>query len=479
MDIVNFNALQRASRQGFNQYLPERPVFAYYGASTTQAYIDMFAANQRRPMRSWYKGSYQHPEQPLSVTMTGNSEIATNNYWGSTASSWSATSSFGPTGGYTGLGAHGNTMLLNGFELSPEGYYPVPWETSVYETHSSMGAILGENADYQQGINLLKLAQYIFVGYTDDVRLSMRVNEPRNCLNWTTLAGLTRLAGTANTSFGDICYNRKTNTLAFIETNSTSSVSRLHIFKALPEKIKANAVRLKAMLEDAIAGRNGSSYEVFDFTWVGSTTNEWYYSTRLIACDDGTFWLARQNVSNNGQGYGLCLARIYFLSGTTRAFATVDRQVCNSTIYDRNNGMMYGSRHMLSDDNKFVAVYANYYYYWNGGNFFFLPRDSAATATRYKKATLQDTSYGMSIAPAGGSDFIIGWANDANSKYSDGAFVSLANDNLNATAVLLSGFFNYCTINGFNTSTNLGGNGFVKVQNELRQTTEWNERIAA
>ncbi|KQT54632.1 hypothetical protein ASG43_03330 [Aureimonas sp. Leaf454] len=473
MDILTLNQLQRLNKGAmFNEYFARKPIFAYYsGMASANNSLNFFADREKRSMKTFLRTGALLPGQPPSYSTYTNTEAAIN-YWGGAASALAGTSGYSIAGGGTGLSGHSHTMLLNNMDVTAEDYVSFNGaEGVISNTHSGMGVVLGEEG-YSQGIDLLKMGTNILVGGVGDVYLSGRTADTNYAFNWTALTGLQRLAGAAAVGHGDIAYNRVTNTLIFLETtNNAAYTYRAHVFKNLPAKIKANALHLKALLEGAIAGQNGSSYEVFDFVWSGMNGPEWHSGTRIIPCDDGTFWMTRMWPSSKIE-----LARITGAAGS-RTFAVV-ASLTLTTSYGRDGGSLYGIRHMVSDDGKFVATYCPYYYYFCGGQFFFTPRDTAATSTRYLTASYTDSSYGMSIAPMGGSNFVLGWANNADSKLRDGAVIDLdsivlAGQNLTSSNNLL---FNHFAVNGYTTSTMYGGNGFIKVQDPVWNTTEWKER---
>jgi hypothetical protein len=473
MDLLTFNLVQRLKSDHFNNYLPERPVFAYYSAHTTGAgaVIDIFGEYARRAMTTWQRaGTVAIPGQPANLFIP--SEVSSVLNWNGNASTYTISSVFTLSSGYTGLNAHSNTMLLNGMEITSEGVYGFNPGANEYATIGAMGIVLGETKDYQQGIDLLKYQDKIVVGYIGDQGLSQRTEDS---LQWTQLAGLQRLAGSADIGWGDIGYNRKTNMLAFIESKADANYSyRLHIFKNLPAKIRADAAHLKALLEGAISNQNGSSYWTMDFTWPGINNVEWHHGTRLVPCDDGSFWLARQIAAGAGI-LGLHLARIR-PDGSAYVFETVDYQAGGANLYGREQGGQYGTRHMVSDDQSIVALYGQFQNYFIGGLFYFVSRASAV-GPKYRKFPYAGTAAGMSIAPQGGPNFILGYATSADNKFRDGALINLRTTPLDGTAITTNLFTNVL-VSGFPGSTNVGGNGFVKIQSAPRNTTEWNERLA-
>jgi hypothetical protein len=140
---------------------------------------------------------------------------------------------------------------------------------------------------------------------------------------------------------------------------------------------------------------------------------------RIIACGDGSLWF----VANDKTNSGLLYLRNYAIPVLTGAGGTgltpvlVNTVTSASTHYGMNQGNMYSTKFMLSDDNKYLAVYSHYYYYYPGAIGHIVTTNTSqnrVAANNVSSFSYTNSSYGISIAPIGGSKFVFGYAANAD-----------------------------------------------------------------
>ncbi|MBB4266299.1 hypothetical protein [Roseospira visakhapatnamensis] len=477
MDILALNALQTALGQHtpYNALFPARPVFAYHQAAAGgySGMTSVYAAQALTPMRSFYLSGSNYPGHPTGHAVWGQSEVnGTNRNFSGHASEQPKNNNLNPNNGLNGLCTHTNTVCFANLDIDEE-HGAVPRYYSQYQDYARYhGVVLGEPGGgrggvplYRQGLELGVRNAEIWLSWAGNVA-SPLIPSGVPWFSWTDLAGLQRHPGGQTTNQGMICYNRVNDTVALME-NAGTNAWRLHVFRDLPAKIRPDdAAHLKALLEGAIAGSGGSSYETVDITWQSHGTNEWRYRPRVIYCDDHTVWLVAKEINSS-----LRLGRIVFDGDGARVFEAVDNRGLTTSYGSDQNGYA-ATRHMMSDDQTVVAVFTNYYYYLSGFVGYFLKRESAAQGA-YCYYSQNDSAYGWSIAPFGGPHFVL----DQNAN-ADGSTQRLYGAFLPDTAFTGGGLSvsgNITTVFGYSTGTNYGGSMVVKVKPALFRTTEYKE----
>lgn len=481
MDILTLNAVQASAKGGdhFNAWFPKRPVWCYH-ATSPGAYngvTDYFGVEQIVPMRSFYLGGSSYSGHPTGHAVYGTSEAVNASYhFAGHSSNQPGSSSLDPASGRNGLCTHTNTVCFANIDFTDENGVVERYHSNYSDYARHHGIVLGEPGykkgdvqNYVQGLEIGLYGNNLWVDWAGNAANSIVTSKTTNRFTWTSLTGLRRMPNATTTNFGMVCYNRVNNTLVICESTGSSSyyTYRLHIFKNLPEKIRPNDIaHLQAMLQGAINGQNGSSYEIFNFNWSGGDLAEWHYRLRIIYCDDHTVWLIGKTQSN------FSLGRVYFAGNGARTFESV-RNVSLSNSYGADQGGYYATAHMMSDDNSVVAIYTHYYYYLSGFVGFFVGRNTAQNATNYCYYQNNDTTYGFSIAPYGGKSFVLDNNSNADGNVNKiyGCFINNASMNGGSLSVI-SGI---TSVHGYSTSTSYGGTMVVKVKPALFRTTEYKE----
>lgn len=461
MDLITFNALQRMQRKaGYNEYFPEKPVFAYHGGSTgVTAMCAFYGSRQVHPMRVWQLGNASQNDAPSVIRLFTNAEQSGSYYWAGNSGTTPSTNSLGSTSGYVGCITHSNTWCANGIDYHEELGVTPNNSGQMQQLMAGAGIVVNTDPAYRQGIDIAVYQERLWIDWIGS--MGNGYNDAARYVNWTTLAGL-NFANMGTNNRGMVGYNRKTNTLALMENTVAGSAFRIHEFTGLP-KLHPH-LNLKAVLEAAIA--NGR-YTSFDISWSGTNNVEWNYACRVVPCDDGTYWLAKKYASNSLQ-----LGRVTG-SGSARTFQTVNVQNL-TTSYGQEQGSYYGIRHMFSEDNSVLALYTNYYYYVCGIVAFFV-NPKSALANDYQTMSNTDSSYGISIAPYGKSEFIVARNTNADGKMRDGEIVRPKVVGAAGSALPSPTTFAELPIYGYSTSTSYGSTGVCKVQPALRNTTEYRE----
>mgnify|MGYP006906536369 CR=1 FL=1 len=236
----------------------------------------------------------------------------------------------------------------------------------------------------------------------------------------TQLTGFQAASGQVATNFGMACYNARAGLYALLLRTGTSGANyRLHIFP-IGQNVRAHTTyaELLAAFQAAMSG-----YRFVDITLSGLSytgTEDDRYAHRLCLCDDGTLWIVVTDTSNTTSGaQGLRVFRIASSVMSVTDALTLTQHVqsaTNAAHYGLGAGAYYATRFLLSDDQSVMAVYTHHTRYLSGAVGRFLPTDSVNnTALGCRGFLYNDSSYGFSIAPVGGSAFAICRGHDKNS----------------------------------------------------------------
>ena len=380
------------------------PWRAVYGPTDTVNYLEYtpLGSQNNSRSRSWGRNN---DEATSHYPLVGNTTS------GSTSSSWS------PSSGYWGITGFTNTGTCNNWYSSVTEFGYIDGTDAANVLRYSTPVILP--AIELQNFELITLNTTVGV-YPIGATWAAHVNNtafPR--VDVTQLTGFQAATGQVATNFGMACYNARIGVYALLLRTGTSGANyRLHLFPIGPG-IRAHTTyaELLAAFQASMSG-----YRFVDITLNGlshtGTEND-RYAHRLCLCDDGTLWIVVTDTSNTTSGaQGLRVFRVTDSVMSATGTLTLSQHVQSATSgahYGLNAGTQYATRFMLSDDQSVMAVYTHHHYYLSGAVGRFLPTDSVNnTALGCRGFLYNDSSYGFSIAPVGGSAFAICRGHDKN-----------------------------------------------------------------
>lgn len=444
----------------YNGIFPKRPVWGYISTTnaaapgSTNHFFTTFSTNPWNPMTVTY-GTGSSQANVLRTIPEASNETAASFYFAGSATVQTSTESLSPTTGAVGAPCNFNTGSVGNFRAFDTGSFNFV-NTSLYTTvptHS--GIIVGERRFNQT---------YDLVAYNGKI-LKMPIGMPNLTLTQPTFnpeffyagsniyagtqyaspTGVTKgygastltsstLTGNSSTSIrnkGMICHNRNTRKLAYLESLSTTGQWRLHIAD-LQNVIgqKTTVLEIKTWIEAAVAAGT-SRYNFYDITlpsWAQAHTVQNSQMLKVILCDDNTMWISGWD-KDDSTGSGSI--RLYRCTDTaTYATWTLVSSVLSTTAYGVASGEQYGIRHINSDDNSRIFIYAPYYNYLGGLIGFIVSTESAAVSgdnLRYRVYSDQaSTAASRMVVPVGRGDFLVGnlSANQDGGAGAQGAIVS-------------------------------------------------------
>lgn len=237
-------------------------------------------------------------------------------------------------------------------------------------------------------------------------------------LNWSTYANTSGTPG--NTNSGMNSYNDRTKTFVIVTTGG-SDTYRIHVWKHPNYGLDGSDYAhgsLKKFISDAYSGLNGASYFYNDFSWSTSGSTSYSESTlhlRVIVGDNDKVGLVRFTPSNQTiNGY------FTLNPSSTSTSVTTGVAMGGTTSYGIEQGSLYGLRHQLTWDNKWIITYSPYYYYGAGALMHFI---STEDPTKYFYYAYNGTSSGVGISPINQSGFI--WNSYDNNSDSTGLYYGI------------------------------------------------------
>lgn len=370
------------------------------------------------------------------LSSTQDEVIVSGYYWAPNTSTQTSSETYSPSSGYTGAPYVCQTGAMCNFNAFDNGNWGNQRTTNSYKLHKHSGVIVGESSWNQTYGFIAFNGKFMKVplGTYDDVITTPATSndfffansDVRTGSQWSvtsgvglglgdatlTSAGLTNYNNSsAYRNNGMLCHNRNSGKMAYLEGTTTNGQYKLHIVD-LQNKIgqKTTTSQILSWMNAAVAAGT-SRYNVFTITlpnWSNSyTSSQSQQMLKPILCDDGTMWIVGWDHSNGSSG----TMRLYKCTDTA-AYATwtQTQTTTTTTTYAPESGDMYGIRHMNSDDNSRVAVYAPYYYYHGGLVGFIVDTKTAVTSgtdVKWCMYNQQDSYGGYYIVPTGGPNFAI------------------------------------------------------------------------
>jgi hypothetical protein len=427
----------------YNGIFPERPVWGYISTtngsqpSSTNHFFTSFSKNPWTPMTVTY-GSGSSQANVLRTVPEGSNEAMTSGYYFAGSSGTQVSSeSFSPQSGYVGCPQSYNTGCGAFFRAFDNGSFNFTYTENFNYAPVHSGIIVGERR-FNQTYDLIAYQGKIMkmpIGMNNAYITSPSVNpefffsgsnmytgsqysSPSGVSKGYGAATLETTTTTANNSsyfrnYGMICHNRNTNKLAYLESSSTTGTWRLHIVD-LQNQISQNTTTLevKTWIESAVAA-GSSRYNYYDISlpsWSQAQTVQSSQMMKVILCDDNTMWISGWDKNDSSSGGTM---RLYKCTDTsTYATWTSVSTSSTTTSYNIAQGYNYGIRHMNSDDNSRIFIYAPYYYYMSGLVGFIVSTESANASgddVRWRKYEDQASGAGSrAVVPTGNGDFLVG-----------------------------------------------------------------------
>lgn len=463
--------------QAFNDLYGQRPVWAIASNPAGSAFNSPMVAlfnelNPYVPMSVEFQGA------PRSKSRNFSDEFqnASYSFYGNgTGSAYVSSNSFSPTSGYFGAYVSANTGCLNNFDIHDNGTYGYYHAQGGAHTLAQMSVPVVGEANWRQCYDLLLTNSGAI--YKEEIGgiYATASAGGRPSIDLNAISGFVS-AGSGLWNAGQMAHNRNSKKLLVVQpktgSNGSSLTFRLHILD-LQNKIgrATTTAELKQWITDACA--NGSNrYKYHDVVFSSShcyfsATNSYdMLGTRFVLCDNDEVWAFKSSDSAQTSTYNVLwrvnLSAGTYLTGTYTATVTVT--YTGSSQYGVYQGPMYGVRHMNADDNSRIALYQPYHQYGAGLNMAIVSTKSAG-ANDFRYVNYQDTSYGYTVAPSGGPNFVLCGTQNTDST---GPYIGFLDaQTLEGNSISLATHpYLWPSVGG---STNLGGVMVLKVQ----PTTEW------
>lgn len=463
------------TRDGFNRSYDKRPVWGIASSSAASAVLlNTFAADNPFVYQSFEYSAAGAANPRNSKVQSQTTEISQNSYFLG-ATTQPTTGGISPTIGAFGVSCFGQTAAVANFDALDNGTFGF-YNGGLCADNLNYGAVVTGEKSFAQSFELYAAG----IGTASTVNMTLApiggafayVTDPTansQMFNVKAMSGF-QAANTSGKNIGMMAHNRNTGKLALIERSATSGnenagaqTYRLHLFN-LHHKIgmATQTSDLQNWIGAAIA-TGGADYKTFDFTLGASLTTASYEEScklKVVLCDDDTLWLV-ENANLGGSSNAMQLWRILTDgSGNYVAPAQVATSAAMSVTYGFDANAYYGMRHMNSDDNTRVFVYAPNYYYIGGINGFVLGTDTA-TGNNYLNYSYSNST-STSIAPAGGKLFVI--CNSGSNQDGAGPRVSFLDTTVLNGAAKGGGTFAAGLYPSLATSTWYGGVMTLKIQ---------------
>lgn len=277
--------------------------------------------------------------------------------------------------------------------LSPNGCLAQRHPSQMGNFMANFGVVIGGEG-YRQPMSLwfngTTLRQHVRGGFAQLDMLTPGVS----------VAAASNWHGGTNSMRSAVGYHWGAGVLVLIEARDASCSYRAHVWRHPTAKLSGKPGELDRFILQARAGTHGASYQHIDFAWNASGSasyTESQYRMRVIPTTSGKIALVRFVPSNCTH-----MAVLTPDSGNTGTLDTNFPTVACTTSYGIEQGNMYGMRHQVTWDNRWVAAFAPYYYYGAGISGHVVNTDDPATQYRLSYAS---SSCGVSIIPIRASGF--------------------------------------------------------------------------
>ena len=382
----------------YNEWFQDKPIWAVAvsassGSQTTHPYLEIMGSKSMHPLFSTNGSNISNQNRilPRVFSTSDNAGPAGHSGWGYDSSSQMTSSSISVGAGRF-PGTHSNSAFSYMMNLYSDGHCTFPNHSNgaALHTQSRQGIVIGEEG-YVNGISLTRNTNYLSVHRKD--QLWDREYDMHPDLD--TVVTLSAVNGnqlSPETAFGQVCYNRRADALLIVETVGNNTM-RFCWYTDLAEKIRPNdGGHLKGLLDAATKTTQ-------DITMpTSSSTTMWRSKNQVVLCDDLSVWIFSQ--INGGNSY---LWRIHGELGSMVAETKYGYGTSNG--YGLDNTSYNPTSFLVSEDQKYVCLFYHYYYYGPGINAYFVSTES--TDTDWHRFQYGDSSNRTSIAPYGGSDFVL------------------------------------------------------------------------
>lgn len=443
--------------------VPEEPL--WYVSSRDQSSgasytIGVFgASNYTDPMAYLTNGSYGAVGSSGADNHIGASENPSRPIGYSTTLN---TQTINPSAGYMGISCDGEGFNYRNEMVDSQGVIHAPsYNASPY--NYVRGTIIGEPG-YKSGLVLMRGSGNIL-----NVVPKMSMPQPTSASKFSlNTAHFMTVGTTGGQSTGGVSYNRRANCFMLVEYRTAYNGFRLHVWSDLPGKIGSDTRALSDML---VACKAGGNYHYVDYVtdvaggYAGLNDSGWYGDVVVVACDDGTAWLAHRYQS---------AMHLYAYDG--EGVAHKRALTCNKS-YTKAQGAYYSTKHQMSHDQSRVAIYAPYYYYLSGAALFICETVSATNYGYYRDTGTSNVS--RSICPIGGPLFgMTCYSNlDGQTHGIQLRVMGQEHGGLIDTGLSLASNHKWINFHHKATSTNYSGVWINRIHHHASESTEYKEGL--
>jgi len=205
--------------------------------------------------------------------------------------------------------------------------------------------------------------------------------------------------------YGSIGFNDKTGQLAILEPNAAGSQFRLVTWENLssPQNFDSSE---DFFSQDGITTAAALTTNWFNLPQGTPTYKEDKRRAVVVVCDNGDILCSKMlphhgfctfKIEKSGSSYVTPTANIFWHHWTT--------------TYGCEQGDLYGIKHRVTLDGKYIVTYAPTYYYGSGIRLSMI----RVSDGKVLSLSIHDSHYGFSLVPVGPSDFIMTWSNNSDS----------------------------------------------------------------
>jgi len=202
-----------------------------------------------------------------------------------------------------------------------------------------------------------------------------------------------------NSKYGSIGFNEKTGQLAILEGNALGSQFRLVTWENLlpPQNFNTS--------EDFFTQDGITEPLALTTPWFPTSHEPAYQEDKkravVVVCDNGNIVCSKMFPH-----VGFATFEIVKSSGEYQAPTTDIYWHHWATTYGCEQGDLYGIRHRITLDGKYVVTYAPTYYYGSGIRFSIIRVSDGKVLSH----AINDSKYGYSLIPIRSSEFILVWS---------------------------------------------------------------------
>lgn len=205
---------------------------------------------------------------------------------------------------------------------------------------------------------------------------------------------------------GSIGFNDKTGQLAILESNAAFSKVRLVTWENLSSPQEFNTS------EDFFTQAGITTALALTTSWFDTPQKNMSYTEDkrravVVVCDNGTIVCSKMYPHHGFGTFEIVKTAGAYVAPTANVFWHHW-----TTTYGCEQGDLFGIKHRVTLDGKYIVAYAPTYYYGSGIAMSVTRVSDGKVLSHYSR----DSTYGFSVLPIRASDFILIWASNSDSE---------------------------------------------------------------